>query len=280
MEQLKDLETYRRLISSIRKKGVKFTNNNLFANDIERFIKLGRIQYTYCGRCLIFILNEDKYYRLLLHIDPDQPWDLPKLDKPVLIRTRFVKDKKKDGLLKLEAQMREKGFSLKDTNVFISLDLEPLKEIYRKNYQRSKKILERSNLRIIRADYSYYDQINALLDNQDMIKYYHRPYRTEDEIKSAFARGNYVVIVNDNNEVLAYTSGSSEAGKKQADAMVIKEEYKLCGFAPILFYYCSLNPSPGLKKSSLNLINNASIKLHKKLGWSFTNKYMENWLLE
>lgn len=280
MEELKDLETYGALISSIRKMGVKFTNNNLFADDIKRFIELGRIKYDYSDRCLIFILDEDKYYRLLLHIDPDQPLDLPELDKPILIRTRFVKDKKKDGLLKLEDQIRRKGFALKDTNVFITLDSEPFRETYKRKYQRCKKILAYSNLRILRVDYSYYDQINTLLDSQDMIKYYHRPYRTEDEIKSAFENGDYVAIINENDEVLAYTSGHFEAAKKQADAMIVKEEYKLYGFASILFYYCLAHASYGISKSSLNLTNSASIKLHKSLGWKFSDRYMEHWLKE
>lgn len=280
MKELKDLETYGTLISDMRKKGIKFTNNNVFSDDIKRFIELKRIKYHDTERCLIFFLDEEKYYRLLIHLDPDQPWALPKLDKPALIRTRFVKDKKKADLLKLEEQMRQKGFVLKDTNVFLTLDSAPVKELHQRNYQRSKKILEHQNFRIIRADYSYHDQIDALMEGQDMIKYYHIPYQTEDEIKAGFEDNNYVAIINENDELLAYTSGHLENGKRHADAMIIKDEYKLYGFAPLLFYYCTCSGFSSIRKTSVNLTNAASIKLHKKLGWKFTNKYMENWLLE
>lgn len=280
MKELKDIEAYGTLINDMRKKGVKFTNNNIFSDDIKRFIELNRIQYHVSDRCLIFFLDEEKYYRLLFHIDPGQSWDLPELDKPALIRTRFVKDKKKAELLKMEEQMQEKGFILKDTNVFLTLDSAQFKEAHQRNYQRSKKILEHQNFRIIRADYSYNDQINALIDGQDMIKYYHIPYQTEDEIKATFEDRNYVAIVNDKDEILAYTSGHLENGKRYADAMIIKEEYKLYGFAPILFYYCTCSGFSDIRKTSVNLENIASVKLHKKLGWKFTNKYMENWLLD
>lgn len=280
MKKLRDIETYGTLISDMRKKGVKFTNNNIFSDDIKRFIELERIKYYDSDHCLIFFLDEEKYYRLLFHIDPGQPWELPDLDKPALIRTRFIRDKKKPDLLKLEDQMREKGFVLKDTNVFLTLDSVPLREIHERNYQRSKKILEHQNLRIIRPDYSYYDQIKALVEGQDMIKYYHIPYQTEDEIKAVFEEKNYVAIVNENDELLAYTGGHLENGKRYADAMIIKEEYKLHGFAPILVYYCTYSRFSDVRKTSVNLENAASIKLHKKLGWNFTNKYMENWLLE
>lgn len=282
MEELKDTQTYGALINAMRKKGVKFTNNNLFSEDIRSFVERKRIKYHVSERCLIFFLDEEKYYRLLFHLDPDHSWDLPKLDKPVLIRTRFTKGKKKAELLKLEGQMREKGFVLKDTNVFVTLDFAPFKEFYRQRYERSKKILKASHLRIIGADYSYRSQIDKLMDGQDMINYWHRPYQTEDEIKSAFDRGCYTAIVNEKDEIVAYTSGGVGEGKLQPDiAMVIKDEYKRSGLAVILFYYClAYEPSDLMRKTSIDLANSASVKLHKKLGWKFTDKYMENWLLE
>ena len=282
MEDLKDLAVYGSLVSDMRKAGVKFTNNNLLAEDIKRFIELGRIKYYRSERCLIFFLDEEQYYRLLFHIDPDCHWDLPALGKPAVIRTRFTKDKKKPELLKLEEQMRQKGFLLKDTNVLITLDFAPFKERYRQKYQRSKKILEYSNLRIIEADYSYCNQIEDLLNSQDMIRYYHRPYRTADEVKSEFDAGCYVAVVNERDEVVAYTSRGFDEGQLRLDlAMVIKDEYKLTGHALLLCYYCLGNRrSDTIRKAGIDLKNSASINLHKKLGWKFTNRYMENWLLE
>lgn len=282
MKELKDIETYGDLISNMRKKGVKFTNNNLFSDDIKQFIERKRIKFHCDERCLIFCLDEEKYYRLLFHVDPAHPWTLPEFDKPALIRTRFVKDKKKPDLLKLEEQMREKGFLLKDTSVFITLDFAPFKETYRQKFERSKKILSPSNLRIIKADYSYRGQIDKLMDGQNQIKYYHRPHQTEDEIKSAYDQGCYTAIINEENEIVAYTSGGFGKGKLQPDiAMVIREDYKRSGLAVILFYYCLANESSDLmRKTSIDLANSASVKLHKKLGWKFTDKYMDDWLLE
>ena len=123
MEELKNIETYTALISNIRKKGGKFTNNNIVPKDIERFIELRRIKYVNSDSCLIFIL------------------DLPELDKPILVRTQFVKDKKKSALVKVEEQMQEKGLVLKDTNVQIAFDIIPVRELCRQKYLRSKKIL-------------------------------------------------------------------------------------------------------------------------------------------
>lgn len=280
MEEVKDIETYGTLINDMRRKGVKFTNNNVLSDDIKRFIELNRIKCYCSDRCLIFFLDEEKYYRLLFHIDPGQPWDLPELDKPALIRTRFVQDKKKADLLKLEGQIREKGFERKDTNVIVTLDSAPIKEACQRKYERSKKILSQWNARIIKADYSYRDQINTLMDEQDMIKYYHVAYKTEDEIKARFEKGDYYAIVNGENEVMLYSSATIDGGIFFGDEMVVKEEYKLCGFAPILFYYGIGYGLDALRKASLSLENDASIALHKRLGWKFTNKYIENWLLE
>lgn len=281
MEELKNIETYTALISNIRKRGGKFTNNNIVPKDIKRFIDLKRIRYVSSDDCLVFILDEEKYYRLLLHMNPDKEWELPELDKPMLVRAQFVKGKKKPDLVEVERKMQEKGFVLKDTNVQIAFDIPSVRDLCRQKYLRSKKILEYYNLQIIKADYSYYNQIKGLLKNQDMIQYFHIPYQTEDEIESGFENGNYVAIINENNEVLAYTSGHPGiAGVRYAEAMVIQKEYKLYGFAPILFYYCMSNTKAVISKSSVGLHNSVSIKLHEKLGWEFSDRYIEHWLKE
>lgn len=283
MKDLKNIETYQSLIKDARKKGGKFTNNNLLSEDIKRFIELQRIKYFCSDSCLIFILDEEKYYRLLLHLNPDSPWALPELDKPILVQTRFVKGKKKPSLLKLEEELKAKGFILKDTHVQITLNVAFLGESYRQKYLRSKKLLDYSNLRIITADYSYYNQINILLKNQDMMEYFLFPYQTDEEIKTRFENGDYLAIINEENEILAYLSehqGLEKNSEIYAEAMVIKEEYKLYGFAPILYYYSISNKPSDLRKTIVALNNFASIEFYKKFRWKFTDRYMEHWLLE
>lgn len=277
MEALKTIEQYNFLINDAKKKGGKFTNNSCLIEDVRRYIDLKRIYYVNGEAGLIFVIDEDSYYRLLLHIDADKPLGLPKLEKPGLVFTWYAKDKKKPALLKVEEQLKKEGFVLETTQVDVKKDLTGMQDFYRKKYLRVEKILRNLNARVVEADYSHYGQICELLENQEMIKYFQFPYQTEDEIKADFENGDYIAVVNDNGDVLAYSRSRWDGRKCYGYAMVVKEEYKLYGLAPLLSYR-GWSRRSGIRETTIALDNDQSIKFHEGLGWTFTDRYMDNWL--
>ena len=197
-----------------------------------------------------------------------------------MARTRYRKGKKKDDLIKLEGAMLNNGFELKDHFMEIKLDGKKNKARFESEFIRSKKILERMNWKIKVANYSQYNEIKDILENQKILKWFHEDYSTEEEIKIRLDRGDYICIVDECNKVLAYNSGYELNGCWYGDGIFVRNEYKMYGLAPILQYYRGIISGDMVRKGVILLNNTPTIKFHRSMGWQFMDKCIDCWLKE
>lgn len=280
MECLQNSDTYVKEVNTLRKSRELFTNNYLMQDDVNRLIQCGRFYQIRHEAGVTFLSDEKKYYRALLHVDYRKPYRLQRLDKPVLVQVEYQKGRKKDAQLAMEERLKADGFLLKDTVVQIKWNIEARREEYRKQFQRLEKMLAAMKFRIETVDYSYHEQVEELLQQQEMMQYYHFPYQTEAEVKELYDSGNVVCILDDTDTVLAYHSIIINGGCYGAE-FVVRDGYKVrYSLAPILQYYRGSFLEYPVMKGYMLLDNADSIRLHEKLGWEFTNRYKDNWMRE
>lgn len=278
MTYLNNLDEYLEIKQRMKKERKRFTNDMLSDEDVKKFIAAGRVQYLECEAGVTFFIDHKTYDKAVLFIDPGKNWQLDVRDKPVLIQTRYQRDRKKKDLIQLEQQMKQNDFSYQYTIRSIRLDAEERREYYEKQYQRAQKLLERMDYRIKKADYHYHGQIQELIKQQDVGRYFEYPYKTEEEIKEEYAKGNHTCIVNSDDEVLAFCSGFEMNGCWYAAGLGVREEYKMCGLAPIFLYDRVHNKEPYVMIAGVLTDNTDAIKFQKSMGWIFTNRYTDFWL--
>lgn len=279
MPYLKNLDEYHAIKKRLKGEGKRFTNDMLSDEDLEKFILSDRVQYVECEAGVTFLINEETYYKAILHIDPKKNWRIDQQDKLVVMRTRYQKDKKKNELLQLEKQLKQSGFFYQDTVVEIRLDVEERREYYEKQYQRALKLLERMNCRIEKDCYRYHRQVQELIKQQNAVQHFHLEYKSEDEIKAECASGAHTCILNSEDEVLAHASGHEVNGCWYGDLLIVKEEYKMYGLAPMFAYERVYNRKMNTIRGGVPIDNEESIRFHRKMGWTFTNKYIDHWLM-
>lgn len=279
MEQLKDLNQYLDMMKQLKRERKQFINDILLADEVKRYISLKRIWYIVNQAGIIFLLNEEMYYRAILCVDVNRSWSLEPLDKPVLIRSRYQSGRKKDPIVKLEQQMKENGFQFQNTAVLMKLDAAKYKEKSQKEFNRAKKILEKFHYKIGPAAVTQYDQMKEMFLNQEVIKYYHELYRTEEEIKARFARHEYTCISDADDQVLVYNSSYILNGYRYGDRIIAREEYRMSGLTPILMHYTISRAQHDVFMGSLLTYNVPAIKVHKRIGWQITDHCFDYWLL-
>lgn len=279
MVRLKSLTDYHAIRKRLQKEGKRFTNDMLSEQEVEKLIVSNRIQYMECEAGATFVIDEGVYYRAVLCIDSEKNWELSRQDKPVMMRTRYQKDKKKNNLLKLEQQLKQNGFFYQDTTMEIRIGVEERREYYEKQYQRAQKLLERMNCRIGKANYCHHKQIQTLLQQQKVFEYFQKPYKTEEEIKDEYESGQHVCIFNADGQVIGCNSGYELNGCWYGESIAVTDEYKMCGLAPIFLYYSVCNRNAHTIKGVIRIDNTDSIRFHKKMGWTLTNKYIDCWLM-
>lgn len=280
MKRLKCLNEYLNMMEQLKQKGRSFVNDILLIDEVKRYLRLNRIWHITSEAGVIFLLDEETYYKAVLCVDPDQPWVIENLNKPVVIRVIYRKEKKKESVVRLEQTIKKNGFEFQHTQVRMKVDISEHKEKALKKFNKEKKLLEKFHYKIGSATIKQYDQIQELADQEDIMKYYHEPYRTKEEIKQRFDRHEYVCISDANDNVLVYGSGYSLNGYHYGDGIVVREEYKMSGLAPILMHYTTSKAEYEVLTGSVALDNESSIKLHKRMGWKITDKCIDYWLLK
>lgn len=280
MERLQNPDAYMNEVNVLRKSRELFTNNYLMQDDVNRLLQGGRFYQVRHEGGVTFLADEKKYYRAFLHTDYKKAYRLPGVGKPVLVQIDYLKDRKKDAQLAMEKWLKADGFALKDTAVQIKWNIDERRDECRKQFQRLEKMLEAMNFRLETVDYSYHEQVEALLRQQDMMRYYHFPYQAEAETKALYDSGNVTCILDNTDQVLAYHCITINGGCYGAE-FVVRDEYKVkYSLAPILQYYRGSFLEYPVLKGYMLLDNAESIRLHERLGWEFTNRYTDNWLRE
>lgn len=280
MERLDGMEEYKKLI-----KGAKSGCNNPFSNiffwtkDLEGYIKDGRLYYEENHAGILFFLDEGNYYKMSMYVDMSTHFSVASREKKILLRNMF-KEKKEDWK-SVESTLGENGFYHAGSVLQIQADV---KEVSEKSDKVKKYIsfMNKKGYRCVAADEDMYAEVKDLIARSPIIKDYHIDYRTPKETVEDLAQGACLCIVDEQGHVCAGSYAFINNSIAEGVAIVIDEQYKMNGFAPVLTYErCRLLSERGIKylRGWVLTDNDASLKYHKSMGYQSTGIYADEWIL-
>ncbi len=283
MQLLKSYNEYKDMIREFREKCRRpFSNVYYVPDDMERYIQLGRVSYEKDENGIVLYFDEGTYKRVCLCVNEKGKFSIDCSNKKILIKNVFQEGKKRENLLCVEQRLEELGFKREGTSVKIQGDVSKLLQ----RCERIKKYvyaLEKKGYRSIVPDISMLDEIDAMILNSGKIKDYQLNYWTDEEKKKMINDGDYLCIVNNDNQLCAVGFCIIEDDITKGVAVVVKEEYKMHGLTPALSYYrFSQLYDKGVKRVQGWILdsNEPSLKYHRNMGYEFTNEYTDEWVLE
>lgn len=281
MKKLESFDEYRNLVKEFKQVCKKpFSNMYYMSNDIKRYIELNRAGYEKSESGIVFFFDEENYYRACLYVNERDKFAIFPQKKKILVKNAFERERKDERLQCVESRLAELGFE----RVGISVGMQGEVQTILQKCERVKKYvsaLEKKGYQCIMADFSLFKEIESIVLDSGIIKDYHLDYRTEEE-KRKQKNGSYLCIINDKNEICAVSICEVEGGIAKGVALAVKEEYKMLGLAPVITYYRmkwlydnGIKFSQGWALTS----NEPSLQYHKRLGYTFQNKCIDEWIL-
>lgn len=207
MEPLQNLETYKSLLKENRSVFYKgYSNNYMSFEMVRRYIQLGRIYYCIDENGVLFYTNEGEYYRLCFQIGAEADIQIPKLNKPILIRNIYRENTIAEPLKNLHKQLQKQEFKLYDESIQILAHPFEHKDEIEEKCKKTEKFLNRMGMHISYAKKEHMEQIMVLRDHTPELKIYHFPYETDDEILEAIEKGYFRCAFNEAGEVCLDTT--------------------------------------------------------------------------
>lgn len=282
MEQLKELSTYFQLVNKVHKENTSIcTNCYLYPDKVERLVSQERL---YCERTnagVIFLVDEKEYFEAYYVLSTDKEWNISQKDKDVVVNNIYLKDKKNRKLILLEDSLKKAGFRLQETFGQIECDEQVISGKLKKYSAVANRLMKENGLTLIAPDKESIPQIRELLKNLKTISDYQVPYFEDNEIIEFGKERRFVCVVNSQKEVCAvkfYREENSLYG-----TIAIKEEYQKAYGIAIALYYDLPSYMTGKAVKPLGWIvttNTESIKYHMDLGYRWTGRYMDEWILK
>lgn len=285
MERLRSLAEYKELLYKYKpvcRRG--YTNNYLSTEMINRYIDIQRIYYEEEEKALIFMTDEEKYYRVYVHLSPDLEVRLARKDKPMMLRMVYREGKETEVLRKIEQGLSKQGFLLYDKSVqIVANPLEMRLEVQDK-YEMAKKFLERAGINIGYATMKHINAINALREKENVLKDYHFEYETPEEIRNNVEKGYYRCAFNRQGEVCAAQQFSVDNFTVQGNWLAVEEKYKVrYGIGTAMAYHSFLYAIECEIPNYYGWVvcdNEKSLKYHQTIGYKVTDKFAAEWILE
>ena len=281
MEKLKDLEQYKGLLKEYRcflRTGV--TNHYLSVFDVERYLRLGRIYFEKLSNALIFYTDEECFYRLYYMGSEVPERRLEKKEKPLFLKYVYTgqgdKDKWKGLLVGL-------GLKYLDTSIQIVAHTGQIEGLDKK-LSLADRFISRFGLGVKYAGVDVQDEVLKLLEDEPWLSVYHFNYETEDEMQRDFNSGLYRVVENKNHEIIAAQHFVMANGTITGEWLAVKEEYKLqYGVGAALAYHSFVyarGKGIDLYYGWVDVNNSNSLKYHKSVEYTTTNKMADGWIME
>lgn len=280
MERLNSIEEYKELTRQARVACKNpFSNNYYMPNDIQRYIELGQAYYEQIGNGFLLILDEEKYFRVCFYIDSEQELIIPPMDKRVVVKNVYRKDKGEECPEQIETWLKQMNFEKTGTSVQVKKDIVIDEKDFRAMERYAHK-LEDKGWRCSELDESYYEQADKMLLSTGIIRDYQFDYRTPDE-KKQILKGSYMGIFNDKEELCAVGLCYIEGKNAYGEGVLVLEEYKKHGVTSLLGYHrTKWLLKNGAEKSIAWILveNEASLRYHKGAGYKLVNKYVDEWV--
>lgn len=284
METLSSLEEYKSILREGRTRS-RGGYNNMYLDiaSIKRYLSLGRLYYELNDAGLILFTDEEQYYRMYLQCNPQGVVSISAQDKPILIRNIYKESGKPDILGQMEDALERQGFTLYDQSVQILAQPLTMEDTVRKKCDMAMSFLKRANIEIIYANSTHLDEIISLRNVEPELKPYHFFYQTREEMLQDIEKGYYRCAVNGQGEICAAQHFTVENGTLQGDWLAVKEEYKVkYGIGTAMAYHSFLY---AIKKEIPNYYgwvvrdNVKSLKYHRTIGYTISEKLADEWLL-
>lgn len=283
MKKVHDLESYYAIVNEVQNRNRPiFTNNFLFPESIQRYISLERLYYEECSSGLFLYLDEETHYQVYYYLKQNVEVAMSAKDKPVLIRNLYVDSKKKDSLLYLEELLRVNGFKNVGRMGQVLYDPSTVLEKKKKEFQLVLVNMETEGFILAPINSNQLGDLSELKKGIKDIPYYQFEYYSDQEILEEAAEGRYVGIVNKEG-ILCGARQILVEGKGMYGWVAVREDYTGIFGLGAAFSHYSLNYAlqHGLKGMGwIEESNTRSVKYHKKLGYQWTGKYMDEWLLD
>lgn len=284
MERVSDIIQYKQLLKETKKQyGRLQTNCFLFAPDIQKYIDQQRLFFETGDQGIFFFVDEKKFYQTYYHVSTEmERLDIAATDKPMLIRTIYMKDAKTEAQKKIDRLITAAGFHLLDTTTHEYVVAEDNLAEMGAMYERMEQRLERYGLELLVAKERHLDQMLTLRDNEPELKVFHIPYQTREEELEAIHEGRYACIVNQEGEVCAARKVEEVSGNLYGAWFCVKESYKnkyglgvvMTGFE---MKYAKDHHLPRVYGWIAN-DNVGSWTYHKRLGVQLTGKVADEWV--
>lgn len=261
---------------------VSFTNHYFMTPDIERYIALGRMYYENVAGGILFIFDEEKFYRVCLYVDAAQPFGIPALDKKALIRNIYRTGQKPASWNALEDNLLRNGFCRTDVVLQAQVDCAMAVQNGGK-IEKYKQMLCAKGYQCVAADESMLGEAEALIRDAAQIKEHHLDYRSDAEKCGDLKNGAYLCIVDGGGHICAASVALVKNDMAYGAAIAVEEPYQMSGFAPVLSYErCRRLSERGIRFLAGWILedNEASIKHHKSMGYTFTGHCADEWILE
>lgn len=283
MKRLKNLDDYYTLIKKARKKcRISFSNMYCLADEIQRYINLGRLYFIELEKGVAFIIDEEKYYKLCLYIDSTTSFSIPELDKKILMRNIYREGSKANSVQQVESGLNQNGFQKAGTSIQIQGSPSEIVD-KKKNIERCISIIERNGYKIVQADASMMDGIESLLAEVPFLHDYHADFKTEEEKQQNLKQGGYLCVIDASGKVCAATVTWVRGRLADGGAIAVGEQFQRLGLAPAISY----ERLKKLKEQGVEglqgwvlLDNEASIRYHKSMGFEFMDRYADEWIRE
>lgn len=283
MKEIKSIDEYFTLLKEAKQSsGRLFTNSYLSIPTIERYINLKRLYYLKQEKGIIFLCDEEKYYRLLYWLDVKCEIHISKMDKPIAIRNIYKEGKKKEELLCIEKQLEDIRFEKEYVAIEMRVPLEQ-SEFIAKQSKLHERMLKKGKFHIACMKEENIEQMLAMREAKEF-HIYNFDYRSREEYCAEIANEQYIAVYNDVQEMCACIYTELLPTNMTGNGICVKEEYKQTfGLGAALMCHVldkALNVQGKKYVSWCEKENVNSMKFHKSMGFENTGKISEEWILK
>lgn len=282
MEKVTSLERYHALVKTAKKeKKAVATNCFLFPYTIQHYIELGRFYYEELASGVAFYFDSETYYLGYYYLNTELSVEIQRKDKPVVTQMIYGEKAKDNAFKKMEEMFALAGFVLADTMKQITADPQVVLQKIYSPVKVAKRLLEKQGFRVSPISREYFDQVSKLQKETPEIPFYQIPYFSEKELIEDAQCGRLLGIFDSKNNLCTVRHFFPE-GKNLYGWLAVKSEYKdLYGMA-LLMTEITMNYAieNNFKISGWITDNNKqSMQYHMKLGYQWTGRCMDEWVL-
>lgn len=282
MKKIATMDEYIQLLKDIKKKySPIFTNCYMFKSEISRLITQNRFYYEEIEGGGIFYADELTHYQAYYHVNIDCKIHFNKKEKDIVIKNIYLDGRKPEKIKRIEQKIAQTGFELVDRMGQIEGDPKVILQNIERPFRISERILKQEGFQLTPAKKEMLNEIRDMQLQINEIPYYQFSYYSDEELIDEADQGHLVCILNPNDEICAvrhfFIEGSGIYGW-----IAIKEPYKKKYGMAIVFSEYTLRYAMEHDLKVLGWItdtNSVSIQYHHKIGYHWTGRYADEWLL-